>query len=338
MILETFTFNIYYHDMKRILLILLAIHAINTCYGQFDEEIISAHKAQFQRVSINESGGPFSLTHIELFKNPLNIKDTLYDAFVFKPAKTGYLYWVFEAGDWYSGWDILEAKNSNGEWVFSEFDHSADRKYIIQQSDYPLQADHEYIMWFNRYDPHLSSSVVSLSLNILPNNYIPLKTYFYESTLSGQSTFFPANNTFCETLFHIISNITNVQNDILGDYRFNNALEGDAATKDYYSSNVGLSKYSVDKPTVETVHGTKEIIGYIEKLATGVTDAGMNQYFNDEFDRIHACLGDDFKRSSDNLHGPHASYTSSHIHLMLYNTYDDDNGHFQITISVSYEN
>jgi hypothetical protein len=215
-------------------------------------------------------------------------------------------------------------------------EHSTDKKYILQQSAIPLEANHEYIMWFNRYDSKLPSTVVPVSLNLLPDNYIPLKTYFNESTLSGQSTFFPAKNPFCETLFRIIGNIANEQHDILGDYQSNDAWMGQDDTTDYYSSKVSLANFYED-PTIYTDHGTKLIDDYIEILSTGVTDAGMNQFFSDEFDKIHDCLGDGFKKSDDNLHGPNASYKAPHISLRLYNTYGD-NGHFQITISVSYVN
>lgn len=174
--------------------------------------LISA-KNSFDILESTEAKDPVSFQQISLFKRPISISNTYYDAIVFKTRKGGYLYWSFQMdttyiGAWYmikcdksSYWSFLsdstkydssnlplskigeEKKNINyfSDFSFNESALSHTSLFTMgQKSVLKLEANTEYIIWFQLKNNDLPIDGVQtiISLNLLDDNGISVKDFF----------------------------------------------------------------------------------------------------------------------------------------------------------------
>ena len=177
-----------------------------------DQKLIEA-KSSFERVQTTDAKTPVTFQKIPLFKHPILISNTYYDAFVFKTTKSAYLYWSFQMdstylGSWYmlkyttnSSWSFLTdsthfdslympnsttKKGNKNINYFSDFsyDDKALREtslFTMAQSSVPkLDPNSEYIIWFEAkikdFPPEGVATIVSL--NLLEDNAIDVKDFF----------------------------------------------------------------------------------------------------------------------------------------------------------------
>lgn len=175
-------------------------------------------KSSFEIVQCTEGKTPVTFQKITLFKHPILISDKYYDAFVFKTALEGYLYWSFQMdstylGGWYMikyatkkmdsvslDWSKLKNttnKDKKNSSYFSDFsfDDSALKNTSLftigQKSDLKLDANAEYIIWFAAKTKNLPPGGIPaiISINLIDDRLVENKVISVKQFFAGYFTF-----------------------------------------------------------------------------------------------------------------------------------------------------
>lgn len=147
------------------------------------DSILSANLDHFKKVKINETSD-YKLESVTLFKDPINIHDTIYDGIVFRPSKNGFLYWAFFDLN-IDGWYLLGAKDSLSTTYFQKVERCPNKDYIIQRSSRALNANEDYLLWFRRNNAKAGGKYFSYSINLTSDGEEAFwsffaKSYFYD--------------------------------------------------------------------------------------------------------------------------------------------------------------
>ena len=134
-------------------------------------KLLDTKKASLIKLPLKENGSEIVHHKLTLFHRPIKSYDMYYDAIIIKPQKSGYLYWSFSeelVGSWY----IYESESENFKSsFFKTFRTSESNKNLItQKTEYPLAANKEYLIWFQRADVPSGGIPAEFSLNLIPSN------------------------------------------------------------------------------------------------------------------------------------------------------------------------
>lgn len=130
--------------------------------GDDHREILYKYKSIFPQINLPIYSGKIYRRDYTLFKRPINVNNTYYDAILIRPEQTGYLYWGYTEPDAEKhgfSWYLIKCSNSEGSsrvmndsLGFFERFLPLKPNGILQESTLALEKGSEYILWFSLDD------------------------------------------------------------------------------------------------------------------------------------------------------------------------------------------